>query len=336
MHHQFCCWEKSSELPAASTVLTLQNATHDSDKSRGRSFDRMPPNISQKIRNEISAITRIIRRPRKVVSIYIELCEDISGTLLVIPLTQPLSPELMNLAWKTPCTPLPYAAKFRYQDIFEQSICSNGSDALSNKYVAYFGVHYTRFKQTSVMPKITPVGLQFSNQTRYGNDSRFSSGYFVYDDFCMIIMYNRKVVDYAIHAYINDICVLAKKYDIKEVFYNGRHNPSLEHFLQYKWQPFASINAKFIPLYCNLNSSMVNFCNRNSDNCALCQNLNLIAWHNQNKTNVRYEAQRMICSSDATTVADHINYRNRLLSKERKSPRDRRRISGHLKRNNRK
>lgn len=266
-------------------------------------------NLTTEIEQLCSMIVNL--NTTKVIAVFI------NAHILLIPYYMQISNQLKNLIWFSPFSDnfIPNTINsFRYQHVFENVLNSlsktqlkllNGAD-IDDKVIAFFGARYIKPTNNQILINknlLTKHCPQPPNRHRESFQK-----FYIYSEFTLIIMKNKKLLDYTIHGINGNITALIEKYNPSQIFYAGLpHADPLEIFLNYNYQPFAKYKHLFqkISITSQEKHNVVQFCERCDQFCSFCQTLHFVINFFKQKSPTELQPNRHIYP---TTILEHHQY----------------------------
>jgi hypothetical protein len=192
-------------------------------------------------------------------------------TLFQIPDTITLSDQLKEAVWSSACLSNSYR-EMKNGKVFEEILSQNSVYFERREdVIGFFGARYRKMGAPSIKRQVA-----YRQQS-----SQHSNNMFLYQDFCLIIIKNRKILNYAIHGHFNNMSKLIAEYNPRRIYYDSSIGGPLEVFVNYKSQPFYdAMKNRTVPLPIerleveNFNPTV--FCDRCDPYCSLCLTLKYV------------------------------------------------------------
>lgn len=197
--------------------------------------------------------------------------------LLIIPYYQTITSVLASRFWKYPKVykqqPLDGLRMFNksLRDVERVNCRVKSSNALAAGVVAVFAVRYKKHVTGDCSRNRGYQGFRKTPQASAYAD-------YQYIDFCVFILKNGAIVDYAIHGYASNISEAIRRHKATKVYYNAVRDDPLDIFMNYKHQPFYEatydkLSPTLIAPLDNDTYNPVGLCERADKHCAYCKGL---------------------------------------------------------------
>lgn len=190
-------------------------------------------------------IKKLVEISLKGLNDFITVC--INSRIICISIHQPISLALQERLWKKSPS-VTHSYKIFDTDVLENCMSEKKASNYDDRTIGFFAGHYGK------------LGEQ-------------SKEYHIYNEFSIIIVKNKKILDFATNGVAGDINYLIEKYlkDLSKIYFYSQEDSSLISFLNFVGQPFINYRHLFCRTKSFSNMKSIVFCPYRKVYCSLCR-----------------------------------------------------------------